>query len=237
MKLTAEVKSIAQAKRIRAETSQPNPDLAQAIESASEWNSLLMTARAERGPQWDVGTQQFLVDKYSDLYYDSTPLQEAVKKVTEDETPEEQVNQNQQPTLSNRTPHRDRDFHMSSMHGHMGYGGHESSPHRHHAPPPNYPYPSSPAMNVRGGPGPYPSSGGAPFNPPTQYFGGEAPSTPVRMGSMGNIHMMDHSMGGGHPMGGMGMGGGGMPGMPMHVSPGMGRRVTRGMVEDGYPMH
>ena len=27
-------------------------------ESASEWNSLLMTARAERGPQWDVGTQQ-----------------------------------------------------------------------------------------------------------------------------------------------------------------------------------
>ena len=27
-------------------------------ESASEWNSLLMTARAERGPQWDIGTQQ-----------------------------------------------------------------------------------------------------------------------------------------------------------------------------------
>ena len=31
LKLTAEVKSIAQAKGIRAETSQPNPDLAQAI--------------------------------------------------------------------------------------------------------------------------------------------------------------------------------------------------------------
>lgn len=29
-------------------------------ESASEWNSLLMTARAERGPQWDVGTQQYV---------------------------------------------------------------------------------------------------------------------------------------------------------------------------------
>lgn len=27
-------------------------------DSASEWNSLLMTARAERGPQWDIGTQQ-----------------------------------------------------------------------------------------------------------------------------------------------------------------------------------
>lgn len=34
-----------------------NP-LAAAIESASEWNSLLITARAERGPQWDVATQQ-----------------------------------------------------------------------------------------------------------------------------------------------------------------------------------
>jgi hypothetical protein len=31
-----------------------------AIESASEWNSLLLTARAERGPQFDVPTQQYV---------------------------------------------------------------------------------------------------------------------------------------------------------------------------------
>ncbi|KDQ19263.1 hypothetical protein BOTBODRAFT_184331 [Botryobasidium botryosum FD-172 SS1] len=43
-------------------------------ESASEWNSLLLTARAQRGPQWDVATQQFLVDRDSHLYYNHTPL-------------------------------------------------------------------------------------------------------------------------------------------------------------------
>lgn len=41
----------------RRVSSEGNP-LAAAIESASEWNSLLLTARAERGPQWDVATQQ-----------------------------------------------------------------------------------------------------------------------------------------------------------------------------------
>ncbi|KIK90949.1 hypothetical protein PAXRUDRAFT_656073 [Paxillus rubicundulus Ve08.2h10] len=58
----------------------PAGSLTQAIESASEWNSLLITARAERGPQWDVGTQQFQVDHGSDLYYDPTPLLEALKQ-------------------------------------------------------------------------------------------------------------------------------------------------------------
>lgn len=63
-------------------------------ESASEWNSLLLTARSQRGPQWDVATQQyvlrlyplsallnlycfssrFLVDRDSHLYFDHTPL-------------------------------------------------------------------------------------------------------------------------------------------------------------------
>ncbi|QRW18494.1 hypothetical protein RhiXN_03418 [Rhizoctonia solani] len=41
---------------------------------ASEWNSLLISARASRGPQWDVGLQQYLVDKDSSLYFDPTPL-------------------------------------------------------------------------------------------------------------------------------------------------------------------
>ncbi|CCO36753.1 Protein fat-free homolog [Rhizoctonia solani AG-1 IB] len=45
-----------------------------AATQASEWNSLLISARASRGPQWDVGLQQYLVDKDSNLYYDPTPL-------------------------------------------------------------------------------------------------------------------------------------------------------------------
>ncbi|KAF8339588.1 uncharacterized protein EI90DRAFT_3037168 [Cantharellus anzutake] len=44
------------------------------MESASDWNSILLTARAQRGPQWDVMTQQFLVDRGSPLYYDATAL-------------------------------------------------------------------------------------------------------------------------------------------------------------------
>lgn len=62
---------------VRQTASDPSSILAQAIvsetslctlrrfdketqDSASEWNSLLMTARAERGPQWDIGTQQYV---------------------------------------------------------------------------------------------------------------------------------------------------------------------------------
>jgi hypothetical protein len=61
-----------------------------------------MTARAERGPQWDIGTQQyvvncsfgsffselgfrFLVEEHSELYYDPTPLFEVVKKTKDEE--------------------------------------------------------------------------------------------------------------------------------------------------------
>ncbi|KAJ2924864.1 hypothetical protein H1R20_g12223, partial [Candolleomyces eurysporus] len=84
-KLDKEIKKQAKAKNIRADIAQPNAELAQSIESASEWNSLLITARAERGPQWDIGTQQFLVEEFSDLYYDPTLLFEAVNKVKEEE--------------------------------------------------------------------------------------------------------------------------------------------------------
>ena len=55
-------------------------ELVLAIENASEWNSLLLTARAERGPQWDLGTQLYHVDAGSDLYYDATPLLSAVRE-------------------------------------------------------------------------------------------------------------------------------------------------------------
>ena len=33
-------------------------------ENASEWNSLLISARAQRGPFWDIGTQQLVVQAF-----------------------------------------------------------------------------------------------------------------------------------------------------------------------------
>jgi hypothetical protein len=60
----------------RLTTQEGTDPLAAAIESASEWNSLLLTARAERGPQFDVATQQFHVEEGSDLYYDHTVLRD-----------------------------------------------------------------------------------------------------------------------------------------------------------------
>ncbi|KAJ3507018.1 hypothetical protein NLJ89_g6541 [Agrocybe chaxingu] len=126
-KLSVEVKNQAKDLGISVDTALPSSRLTQAIESASEWNSMLMTARAERGPQWDVGTQQFLVDKYSDLYYDPTPLRAAVKKLTDDESSEDAPRQPQQ---------------QSSSQPHPGHPGHQQSfqlqqpsmPSRHHTP-------------------------------------------------------------------------------------------------------
>ncbi|KAF9648764.1 hypothetical protein BDM02DRAFT_2073680 [Thelephora ganbajun] len=75
-KLAKEITSVAKREKVKIDVKQtvdPTTALALAI-SASEWNSLLMTARADRGPQWDIGTQMFMVDKGSDLYYNPTPL-------------------------------------------------------------------------------------------------------------------------------------------------------------------
>ncbi len=82
--LTSHVETVAHNERTRVDVRQtalePTSALAQAIvsttpyvevktaglnrfglqESASDWNSLLLTARAARGPQWDVGTQQYV---------------------------------------------------------------------------------------------------------------------------------------------------------------------------------
>ncbi|KAF8808709.1 hypothetical protein BYT27DRAFT_7163954 [Phlegmacium glaucopus] len=261
-KLSTEVKNHARTQRVLVDTAQPSSKLTQAIESASDWNSLLMTARAERGPQWDIGTQQFLVDKYSELYYDPTPLLEAVKKETEEEQPEEAPQQHQhhqapfqlQHNISmsprHHTPMRERDFGMSNIHPHhphMGVGvgvggGREQSPHRSML---NYPYPSgSPAgmnmnMSMRGppqGPISYPgsSSVGPPFNSPVSaQFMGEAANSPIRMG--GGMGGMGGGMRGG--MGG-GMGNLGVPGMPggmvMGVDP-MAMNLNRmRMPDDAY---
>ncbi|KAE8189793.1 hypothetical protein A4X06_0g6211 [Tilletia controversa] len=37
--------------------------------SAAEWNSLLIWARRQRGPQWDTGTAVWQVDRHSQEYY------------------------------------------------------------------------------------------------------------------------------------------------------------------------
>jgi hypothetical protein len=198
---------------------------------------------------------RFLVDKYSDLYYDSTPLVETVKKVTEDENgtdpqPQQQHAQQQppfqlqQPSMAPRhhTPMRERDYGMSNSHSHMGR---DQSPHRHPgAPGGNYPpYPGSPAgMSMRGppgGPGSY-SGGGPPFNPSSsQFMGGDPMNSPRVGGGMGGMGLggggmgggMSSGMGGGMPtgMGGGGMGTGMRPGIGGGMGGGMGVMGGGGM--------
>ncbi|KLO17220.1 hypothetical protein SCHPADRAFT_868500 [Schizopora paradoxa] len=188
-------------------------------ENASEWNSLLITARAQRGPQWDIGTQQFLVEKESELYYDPTPLLEAARSVRQNNTDGQRGGQ--------LPPQQHQDQPM----GHNNSGGiplmaqHQPPrsinvyPHPQNA----YPYPSD-SMSMHGPSTPVrqmsgypqtpmsggPSSGGMPpgsMMPPGSFYGD--PVTPTRPGS------------------GMMMNGAG-------ATPDMyGRRMTRQM-SDGY---
>ncbi|KZP23828.1 hypothetical protein FIBSPDRAFT_857983 [Athelia psychrophila] len=154
----------------RVDPAQPiqDPTLTQAMDSASEWNSLLMTARAERGPQWDVGTQQFLVDHGSDLYYDATPLLEVQQKLRSDS-----------PSLSRRSaaakpPH---DAFSPMSHPHHPHQA-QSSPHRSHSQGPGpgqggY-YSGSPTSR-------YPPQGGFGAMAPGQFYNGRDAGSPARM--------------------------------------------------------
>ncbi|KAF7330536.1 hypothetical protein MVEN_02493300 [Mycena venus] len=225
-KLNGEVEAQARGQNVKIDTYQPNSESAAAlnlaIESASEWNSMLITARAERGPQWDMGTQQFLVDEYSDLYYDSTPLFEAIKKQAELENAEEQK-QHQQAQQQHeqakqahleRAREREREHQLQLQNvQQMAMLDHPPSPQRQYSSGP-YPGYGSPGMapNMGNMRGPY-AGGGAPFNPgngpqPGYYnnspMGGHGPpQSPARMmGGMDSPMRM-----------GMGMGGGGMMGM------------------------
>ncbi|KAL4249793.1 hypothetical protein ABKN59_007610 [Abortiporus biennis] len=193
----------------------PSTALAQAIESASDWNSLLMTARAERGPQWDIGTQQFLVDERSDLYYDPSPLLEYLKDSQAEENdlnstrdrpsvppPDHLLSHHSGPNTPQQSrrnplpPSQQTPLMSFSPRHHPGQFGHA----QHQQ--------SMPLMNL----GPVPAA---------QFYAGPGGGGMSGMGAMGMDAMSGHGMvhGGmsGVP-GGMGMG-----------SPSVGRRMTRGM--------
>nr|GAT60755.1 predicted protein [Mycena chlorophos] len=214
-KLTSKVQEEARRQGVRANTYQPNEEsssaLAQAIESASEWNSLLISARAERGPQWDVGTQLFQVDKYSELYYDSTLLFEAIKKQGDVENAEQRKQQREaeEQHAQAQQAHREREQErvreaQLQLQNVRQMALLDQPP----SPPPGYGgfQPQTNMSPMRGGPGgPY-GGGNAPFNP--GYYNNPMGQSPGRMGL---DPRMDPRMSGG--MGGMDFGPMGMGGM------------------------
>ncbi|EPQ54375.1 hypothetical protein GLOTRDRAFT_130489 [Gloeophyllum trabeum ATCC 11539] len=159
--LTSQVQTLAAEQGARVDVRQTaleqSSALALAVESASEWNSLLITARAERGPQWDCGTQQFLVDEGSELYYDPSPLLETVnKQLPKDEDSADRDASMHPPDMLARSPSMQR----QASSGQYGYN-----------------VPMSPAMSSRQGA--YPAS---PYTsaPSNQYYGDAG--SPVKMG-------------------------------------------------------
>ncbi|KAJ7066956.1 hypothetical protein C8F01DRAFT_1341180 [Mycena amicta] len=200
-KLSGEVQQQARRQAIRADTYQPNGEsssaLAHAIESASEWNSMLITARAERGPQWDVGTQLFHIDQYSDLYYDSTPLFDAIKQQGEVENAEErkQQQQAQEQHAQAQQAHRERELERARERElqlqnvqQMALLDQPPSPPRQYATP-GYPaYAASPAVPQTMSPMRVPYGGGAPFNPGPGpgYYNNAMGQSPARI-SMGGM--------------------------------------------------
>ncbi|KAJ7593104.1 hypothetical protein C8J56DRAFT_856680 [Mycena floridula] len=251
VKLSAAVRAQAEADGTRIDIYQTSQEaIGQAVESASDWNSLLITARAERGPQWDIGTQRFHVDKYSDLYYDAASLAEAAKKQLEEDSsddqpqsqqqqqPPQQQQQQQPPQHHQQHPshmHREssRDFHPMNVH--HSPMAHEMSPQHHRGPPMGYSSYSGGSPMRPPMPSSYPSNpgGGAPFNPmppPGQYF-----NQHDGMRGMSNMGMNMPGMAMDFPAQNMGMMGGGMQ-QGMNMAPDM-RRRTRAMDDGGYGMH
>ncbi|KAH8994955.1 hypothetical protein EDB92DRAFT_2053083 [Lactarius akahatsu] len=183
--LTAQIETIAKEKRIRTDVRQPTNEvsstIALAIESASEWNSLLLTARAERGPQWDVGTQQFQVDEGSCLYFDPSPLQEHQK---EDKQGPPNVASQSLP-LPTSHPHPNQRGQAFPMPGHHSVNGVGMSPivatpTRHIVPGQMGPYPGVPQFNTIS---------------PAQFYGGGDRGSPMVTRGMGMIGMGMDGMG------------------------------------------
>ncbi|KAF7986398.1 hypothetical protein HWV62_31113 [Athelia sp. TMB] len=169
-KLKAEVKSIGQRGGKRVDPAQPmqDPTLAQAIVRISvayEWHAHHIETS---GRIWDVGTQQFLVDKGSDLYYDATPLLEVQQKQRSDS-----------PSLSRRSsnakqPHDGFNSMPQPHHPHQA----QPSPHRSHSQGPGQGqggyYGGSPTSR-------YPPQGGFGAMAPGQFYNGREAGSPARM--------------------------------------------------------
>ncbi|KAF8135057.1 hypothetical protein EV363DRAFT_1257019 [Boletus edulis] len=132
------VKSPKQRPRVRHQHNNDPPTgaLAQSIEAASEWNSLLIGARAHRGPQWDMGTQQFQVDYGSTLYYDPTPLLEVLKQQRPQEEDHLQTpvrpGSMQPPDFRHESPRIVRNPSASAVQPNYAYGSprHPQQPHQ-----------------------------------------------------------------------------------------------------------
>jgi len=167
--LISEVETVAKEQHTNVairDTIEPSSSLALAIESASEWNSMLMTARANRGPQWDVGTQQFMVDEGSELCYDPSSLRQKDTKL-----------EGQPSTEFGKRP-------MAEPHTPQGYG--QRGPLQH---PPNayHQYNNIPLSSPAGPSHHHPQMmnnySGSPYGnqiPPNQIYG-DASGSPVNM--------------------------------------------------------
>ncbi|KAJ3536451.1 hypothetical protein NM688_g6834 [Phlebia brevispora] len=219
--LTTQVEDLARKQKKRVDVRQtaydPSSILAQAVDSASEWNSLLMTARAERGPQWDIGTQQFMVDEGSDLFYDPTPLREYEKE--QKSSPEESADRSERASMPPPSA-------LESPQLRRSINPIPHTPQQSHSAPFSPRHPSQ--FSQQGMPVAF---SGMPVTP-NQFFGNGDPG--MRMGGMGSMGGMGIHMEG---MGGMG----GMPGMGMGMGMGspdvrrMARRGPMGM-EDGLTL-
>ncbi|GBE88368.1 hypothetical protein BKA93DRAFT_926438 [Sparassis latifolia] len=215
--LTSHIESLARTQHVRVDIRQtadePTSPLAQAVENASDWNSLLMTARAERGPQWDVGTQLFAVDEYSELYYDPSLLLEYQKESREDGDEPSSSSDNKQSSDLPSSPQIRRTPSHGSPHTSQMQSQHPGQ--FHGAPPltsPRHPY----ANHGMG----FANMGSV---PPAQFYGAGGGHdglsvSPMRMGMN---------------MGGANMGMNLPPGMDP-LSPDVRRRVTRGMSADEF---
>jgi len=225
-----------------------------------------MTARAERGPQWDIGTQQYVslyfiddrplhprtrfhVETNSDLYYNPTPLLEVVKKELEDDSSDIQaelhVTQHGQHLPPGSMSHPGQQlppgvFHPGTRHQTPMRGG-DPRGEFHNMPPGMHP------QMVQGGGHPHGPPSGAQMNFPSGAFPGASgapvmnirqgfPVTPFNAGPPGQFFSSDS---GASPMRGPPAHMGGMNvgvGMPGGGIAGMGG-MPRGMPPPGINLN
>lgn len=192
-------------------------------------------------PQWDIGTQQFVVEEYSDLYYDPTLLfeyrQDARTSGEDEDSPSTSTNADSKPVqeIPSTPKHQSlRGVHLppgsqgSFHHPQQFFSGNTPT----NMASPRHPFPNSgQGMGGQGMPSQSMGFGGMNMSPvsPAQFYGGGTPGMSQGIGNMG-MNMPGGMVGGM----GMGMGSDGMGGLGMN-SPDLRRRLTRGMSgEDGF---